>query len=81
MVCGILTIMLSNSRRRKKKGRLTLTGLRQGFPALNNGHPAGWLVEAVGQEAADAATLFDAEMVELVDEGVVVRLGGERRAA
>ena len=64
-----------------KKRKMRLAELRSGQPVLNNGHPARWLVEAVGQEAADAATLFDAEMVELVDEGVTLRMGGERRAA
>jgi hypothetical protein len=41
---------------------------------LSYGHPAEWLIAAVGQEAADAAVLFDAPAVELVTEGVTVRL-------
>lgn len=59
----------------KKRRKSKLAELRSGLPVLNNGHPAAWLVEAVGQEAADAATLFDALTVELQPEGVVVRLG------
>jgi endonuclease III-like uncharacterized protein len=39
------------------------------------------LVEAIGQEAADAAVLFDAEAVELVTEGVTVRLAERMRRA
>lgn len=46
---------------------------------LNNGHPANWLVEAVGQEVADAAILFDALTVEA--EGVVWRLRQTARRA
>ena len=54
--------------------------LRSGLPVLNNGHPAAWLVSAVGQEAADAAMLFDAQTIELQPERVVLRLSGEREA-
>ena len=63
-----------------KKKRLRLAELRTGLPVLNSGQPAKWLVEAVGQEAADAAVLFEAPSVEMVTEGVVVRLA-EGRAA
>jgi hypothetical protein len=63
-----------------KKQKIRLAELRSGQPVLNNGHPAKWLVEAVGQEAADAAVLFEAQSVEMMPEGVVVRLG-EGRAA
>jgi hypothetical protein len=65
-----------------KKRKMRLAELRSGQPVLNNGHPAEWLVEAVGQEAADAAVLFEARAVELVTEGVTVRLAETvRRAA
>jgi len=63
-----------------KKRKIKLAELRTGQPVLNNGHPAKWLVEAVGQEAATAAVLFEAQSVEMMPEGVVVRLG-EGRAA
>jgi hypothetical protein len=63
-----------------KKRKIKLAELRSGQPVLNNGHPAKWLVEAVGQEAATAAVLFNAQSVELMPEGVVVRLA-EGRAA
>ena len=63
-----------------KKRKMRLAELRSGLPVLNNGHPAKWLIAAVGQEAADAAVLFEAGAVELVTEGVVVRLA-EGRAA
>ena len=59
---------------------MRLAELRSGRPVLNNGHPAEWLVEAVGQEAADAAVLFEAKTVEIWPDGVVVRLV-EGRAA
>ena len=59
---------------------MRLAELRSGLPVLNNGHPAEWLVEAVGQEAADAAVLFEAKSVEIWPDGVVVRLA-EGRAA
>ena len=66
----------------KKRRKSKLAELREGRPILNNGQPAKWLIEAVGQEAADAAVLFDAPAVELVTEGVTVRLVEEvRRAA
>ena len=66
----------------KKRRKSKLAELREGRPILNYGQPAKWLVEAVGQEAADAAVLFDAPAVELVTEGVTVRLVEEvRRAA
>ena len=59
---------------------MRLAELRSGLPVLNNGHPAEWLVQAVGQEAADAAVLFEAKTVEIWPDGVVVRLV-EGRAA
>jgi hypothetical protein len=66
----------------KKRRKARLAELREGRPTLNNGHPAEWLIAAVGQEAADAAVLFDAPAVELVTEGVTVRLAETiRRAA
>lgn len=66
----------------KKRRKAKLAELREGRPILNNGQPAKWLIEAIGQDAADAAVLFDARAVELVTEGVMLRLGeGERRAA
>ena len=66
----------------KKRRKSKLAELREGRPILNNGQPAKWLVEAVGQEAADAAVLFDAPAVELVTEGVTLRLAeGQRRVA
>ena len=58
----------------KKRRKAKLAELRSGLPVLNNGHPADWLVGAVGQEAADAAMLFDAQTIELQPEGVVLRL-------
>jgi hypothetical protein len=63
-----------------RKRKMRLAELRSGLPVLNNGHPAEWLVEAVGQEAADAAVLFEAKSVETWPDGVVVRLV-EGRAA
>jgi hypothetical protein len=63
-----------------KKRKMRLAELRSGLPVLNNGHPAEWLIEAVGQEAADAAVLFEAKSVEIWPDGVVVRLA-EGRAA
>lgn len=65
----------------KKRQRISLAELRSGQPVLSNGHPAKWLVEAVGQEVAEAAVLFDALTIDLEPEAVRVRLGGERRAA
>ena len=66
----------------KKTRKSKLAELREGRPILNDGEPAKWLVEAVGQEAAEAAVLFDAAAVELWPEGVTVRLAEEvRRAA
>jgi len=62
----------------KKRRKLSLAELRSGQPVLNNGHPAKWLVEAVGHGAAEAAVLFDAPTVELWPEGVVIRLGEGR---
>jgi len=64
-----------------KKKRIKLAELRTGQPVLNNGHPAKWLVEAVGQEAADAAVLFEAKTVEIWPDGVAVRLVEEARRA
>lgn len=64
----------------KKTRKSKLAELREGRPILNYGQPAKWLVMAVGQEAADAAILFDAPAVEM--EGVTVRLAETvRRAA
>jgi hypothetical protein len=64
-----------------KKRRIKLAELRTGRPILSYGHPAEWLIAAVGQEAADAAVLFDAPAVELVTEGVTVRLAERMRRA
>jgi len=64
-----------------KKRKIKLAELRSGQPVLNNGHPAKWLVEAVGQEAADAAVLFEAKTVEIWPDGVVVRLADDARRA
>ena len=64
----------------KKTRKAKLAELREGRPILNNGQPAKWLIEAIGQEAADAAILFDASAVELWPERAVIRLV-ERRAA
>lgn len=58
----------------KKRRKSKLAELREGRPILNNGQPAKWLIEAVGQDAADAAVLFDAPAVELVTEGATLRL-------
>jgi hypothetical protein len=58
----------------KKTRKSKLAELREGRPTLNNGQPAKWLVAAVGQVVADAAILFDAPAVELVEEGVTLRL-------
>lgn len=63
----------------KNRRKSKLAELREGRPMLNNGHPANWLVEAVGQEVADAAILFDALTVEA--EGVVWRLRQTARRA
>jgi hypothetical protein len=57
-----------------KKKKSTLAELRNGQPTLNNGHPAEWLVNAVGQTAADAAMLFDAPAIEMLPDGAVIRL-------
>jgi len=66
----------------KKRRKSKLAELREGRPILNNGQPAKWLIEAIGQDAADAAVLFDAPAVELEPEGVTVRLAeAVRRAA
>jgi hypothetical protein len=64
-----------------KKRKMRLAELRTGQPVLNNGHPAEWLVAAVGQEAADAAVLFEAKSVETWPDGVVLRLAGVEVAA
>jgi hypothetical protein len=65
-----------------KKRKMRLAELRTGRPVLSYGQPAEWLIAAVGQEAADAAVLFEAPAVELVTEGVTVRLAETvRRAA
>ena len=65
----------------KKPRKARLAELREGRPILKYGKPAEWLVAAVGQEAADAAVLFDAAAVELVTEGVTVRLAETARRA
>lgn len=65
----------------KKTRKAKLAELREGRPILNNGQPAKWLIEAIGQEVADAAILFDAPAVELVTEGVTVRLAESKRRA
>jgi hypothetical protein len=69
----------------KKTRKAKLAELREGRPTLNNGQPGKWLVEAVGQEAAQAAVLFEAPVVELEPEGVTLRLAealrAQRRAA
>jgi len=65
----------------KKRRKSKLAELREGRPILNYGQPAKWLVQAIGQEAADAAVLFAAEAVELVTEGVTVRLAERQRRA
>ncbi len=65
----------------KKPRKSALAELREGRPILSYGQPAEWLVEAVGQEAADAAVLFGAEAIEL-SEGLTIRLlERPRRAA
>jgi hypothetical protein len=62
----------------KKPRKAKLAELREGRPTLNNGQPAEWMVEAVGQAAADAAILFAAGAIEMA--GVTLRLN-EGRAA
>ena len=62
-----------------KKRRIKLAELREGRPTLNNGQPAEWLVQAIGQEAADAAVLFAARAVEMA--GVTLRLAETARRA
>ena len=57
----------------KKPRKAKLAELREGRPTLNNGQPAEWMVEAVGQDAADATVLFAAGAVEM--DGVTLRLG------
>jgi hypothetical protein len=64
----------------KKRRKAKLAELRTGRPILSYGHPAEWLIAAVGQEAADAAVLFEAKSVETWPDGVVLRLA-EGRAA
>jgi hypothetical protein len=60
----------------KKTRKAKLAELREGRPILNNGQPAEWLVQAIGQEAADAALLFAARAVEMA--GVTLRLNEGR---
>jgi hypothetical protein len=60
----------------KKTRKAKLAELREGRPTLNNGQPAEWLVQAIGQEAADAAVLFAAGAVEMA--GVTLRLNEGR---
>jgi hypothetical protein len=57
-----------------KKRKRTLAELRTGQPTLNNGQPAQWLINIVGQEASHIAVLFDAPSVELLPEGTLIRL-------
>jgi hypothetical protein len=64
-----------------KKQKIRLAELRSGLPVLNNGLPAKWLVEAVGQDVADAAVLFEAKSVETWPDGVIVRLAETARRA
>lgn len=64
----------------KKRQRISLAELRSGLPVLNNGHPAEWLVGAVGQEVADAAVLFEAQTIDLEPEMVRLRLSEDLRA-
>ena len=45
---------------------------------MSYGHPAEWLIAAVGQEVADAAVLFEAKSVETWPDGVVLRLAEGR---
>jgi hypothetical protein len=61
-----------------KKRRIKLAELRTGRHILSYGHPAEWLIAAVGQEAADAAVLFEAKSVETWPDGVVLRLAEGR---
>jgi hypothetical protein len=61
-----------------KKRKMRLAELRTGRPILSHGHPAEWLIAAVGQEAADAAVLFEAKSVETWPDGVVLRLADGR---
>jgi hypothetical protein len=63
-----------------KKRKMRLAELRTGQPILSYGHPAEWLIAAVGQEAADAAVLFEAKSVEIWPDGVVLRLAEGRVA-
>jgi hypothetical protein len=63
-----------------KKRQIKLAELRTGRPILSYGHPAEWLIAAVGQEAADAAVLFEAKSVETWPDGVVLRLAEGRVA-
>jgi hypothetical protein len=64
-----------------KKQKIRLAELRTGRPVLNSGQPAEWLITAVGQEAADAAVLFEAKSVETWPDGVVLRLAETARRA
>lgn len=57
-----------------KKRKSRLAELRSGQAELPNKAPSNWLIEAVGQSAAWAAALFGADHVELVTEGVVLRI-------
>jgi hypothetical protein len=61
-----------------KKRKMRLAELRSGQPILSYGRPAEWLIAAVGQEAADAAVLFEAKSVETWPDGVVLRLAEGR---
>jgi hypothetical protein len=63
-----------------KKRKMRLAELRSGQKPLNYGQPPKWLVEAVGQDMADAAVLFDALSIEMQPEGVTLRLGDGRAA-
>jgi hypothetical protein len=65
----------------KKTRKAKLAELREGRPTPNNGQPAEWLIAAVGQEAAEAAVLFEAKSVETWPDGVVLRLAEMARRA
>jgi hypothetical protein len=57
-----------------KKRKSKLAELRTGQPTLNNGQPAEWLINAVGQDVAHAAILFGAPTIEMLPEGTLIRL-------
>ena len=63
----------------KKTRKAKLAELREGRPTLNNGQPAEWLVEAVGQDVAEAAVLFAAPAIQMA--GFTLRLAETARRA